>query len=469
MTNTTTEPTPARSGATPEPGEKRVRFPRTRAYIQRHEFLASVTKVISGTGLAQLIAALATLYVTHHIDPADWGIYGAIMAVSQFVIPAAALRYDMAIVLPRDDSEAKRVFRLATRINAIVSGVAMAAMVPLGPYLSALLGKPQARWWLLAVGPSTFTYAQVNVVNFWANRRKRFGVIGANAVWCQSTTAAGRIGSCAVSLGAFGQVIATFLGKCLALNNFRRQLGSDLRGIKEAEVPLRTLMRKYRQLPLLTAPNVIVDAIRQQGVNMIIMVRFSTSGYGRFSIAWTLMQMPASVINQALSQVFFQKLSVSDAGRFYQTVKKSVVRSFLIGIVPFGLLYLLIPPVLPWLLGAKFHQSADIAVALVPWLFVNFVTSPISNMFIVTRNNGIALVFAIVYAAVPLTYLNLSHLSIVGTIYQMSFIMAGLLVFYIGLALVVAKRFDQKNVKLDGEVEAAQEAEVTSEDESNRP
>ena len=50
-----------------------------------------------------------------------------------------------------------------------------------------------------------------------------------------------------VCLGAFGQVIATFLGKCLALNNFRRQLGSDLRGIKEAEVPLRTLMRKYRQ------------------------------------------------------------------------------------------------------------------------------------------------------------------------------------------------------------------------------
>jgi len=130
VTNTTTEPTPARSGATPEPGEKRVRFPRTRAYIQRHEFLASVTKVISGTGLAQLIAALATLYVTPHIAPADWGIYGAIMAVSQFVIPAAALRYDMAIVLPRDDSEAKRVFRLATRIHAIVSGVAMAAMVP---------------------------------------------------------------------------------------------------------------------------------------------------------------------------------------------------------------------------------------------------------------------------------------------------------------------------------------------------
>ena len=43
------------------------------------------------------------------------------MAVSQFVIPAAALRYEMAIVLPRDNSEAKRVLRLATRINAVGS------------------------------------------------------------------------------------------------------------------------------------------------------------------------------------------------------------------------------------------------------------------------------------------------------------------------------------------------------------
>ena len=86
-----------------------------------------------------------------------------------------------------------------------------------------------------------------------------------------------------------------------------------------------------------------------------------------------------------------------------------------------------------------------------------------------TRNNGIALVFAIIYAVVPLTYLNLSDLSMVGTIYQMSFIMAGLLVFYIGLALVVAKRFDKKNTKVDPAVETAEEAEVSSEDEDSRP
>jgi O-antigen/teichoic acid export membrane protein len=420
------------------------RFPRVHAFAAKHDFISSVLKVMSGTGLAQLIAAVGTLYVTHHIDPTDWGIYGTIMSVSQFVIPVAALRYDMAIVLPREDGEAKRIFKLATLVNAVVSVLSMATMVPLGGVLANALDRPEARWWMLAVGPVIFTFAELAVVNYWANRRKAFGIIGTNALWNQSVTVAGRIASVFAGFGAFGQVLATLVGEIAALNNFRRRLGPDLRNTEEDRVPFRLLMRKYIKLPLLTAPNAIVDAVRLQGVNMSIVFKYSSATYGKFNIAWTLMQMPSAIINQALAQVLFQKLSVTDAGHMFKAVRQSVVRSFLIGIVPFTALYFLIPPVLPWLLGDKFAQSAPIAVALVPWLFVNFITSPVSNMFIVTRNNGIALVWSIIYGAVPLIYVNMSHQAIVPTIYWMSFIMAGLLVIYIGLALLTAKRFDTK-------------------------
>lgn len=445
---------------------KPLRFPRTHAFMAKHDFLSSVMKVMTGTGLAQLIAALGTLYVTHHIDPTDWGLYGAVISAAQFVIPVAALRYDMAIVLPREDGEAKRIFRLATMINAIVSALSILVMVPLGGVIANALDHPEARWWMLGVGPIIFTYGEVYVVNYWANRRKQFGVIGTNAVWNQGVTVAGRIASCFVGFGALGQLIATFLGEIAALNNFRYRLGPDLRGIEEDRIPFRLLMRKYRKLPLLTAPNAIVDAIRQQGVNMMILFKFSPATYGRFNIAWTLMQIPSTVINQALSQVFFQKLSVTDAGHMFKAVRQSVVRSFLIGIVPFALLYFLIPPVLPWLLGSGFAQSAPIAVALVPWLFVNFITSPVSNMFIVTRNNGIALGFAIVYAVVPLAYLSLVHSSIVTTIYGMSLLMAVLLAIYIGLALFTAKRFDSKYRDKSADVVASEQAGIASDDDT---
>lgn len=438
-------------------------FARIRGFLTRHEFLSSVMKVMSGTGVAQVIAMVATLYVTHHVDPGEWGTYAAIMAVAQFVIPVAALRYDMAIVLPHDDGEAKRVFRLATIINAVTSLLTMIVMIPVGGLLANALDAPRARWWMLMVGPIIFAFAELAIVNYWANRRKRFGVIGTNAVWNQAVTAGGRIVAAFAGLGGFGQLMATLLGDIAALNNFRNRLGKDLRSIPESDVPLRLLLRKYIKLPLLTAPNAIVDALRLQGINLSIGLYFSRATLGTFNMAWALMQVPAAVINSAMSQVFFQKLSVTDAGRMYRSVKTAVVRSALIGIVPFTVMYFLIPLILPWLMGPKYAQSAPIAVALVPWLFVNFITSPISNMFIVTRNNGIALAFAIVYAAAPLSYLALSHHDIVRTVYVMSLMMAGLLLIYIGLALLVASRFDRTHggtdaggdTGPDGDVEAS--------------
>ena len=417
-----------------------------KAFLGRHEFLSSVLKVISGTGVAQLVAIVAVLIVTHKVDPVDWGIYSAVYATAGFVIPVAALRYDMAIVLPRDDGEARAIFNLATRINVIVSLLATIIMVPLGGYLAGLLDAPAGtRWWMLAVGGFIFTYCQYNIANFWANRRKQFGVIGTNAVWKQTVAGAGRIGSAFAGLGAGGQIVAVILGQMAGLNNFRRRLGKDVVEVRAADIPTRTLMKRYRKMPLLTAPNAIVDAIRLQGIPWSMGIHYSGAAMGLFTMAWQLMQVPAAVINQAMSQVFYQKLSVTDAGHMFSMVRRSIVRSFLVGIIPFGLLYLLVPPILPLLMGASYRPVADLAVALVPWLFLNFVTSPVSNLFIVTRNNGIALIFAIIYAVIPLTYLSRAHGAIIHTVSMMSWMQTGLLVCYIVLALVVAWNFDRKH------------------------
>ncbi len=147
---------PQDPGATPEPGRNASGSPCS-VYLQRHEFLASVTKVISGTGLAHCCSSGHPLR-THHII-----VIGVSTARHHGGIPVRHPRCraapDMAIVLPRDIRRPSGYSDWRPRINAIVSGVAMAAMVPLGPYLSGLLGKPQVGGgcWRWAI---TFTYAQ---------------------------------------------------------------------------------------------------------------------------------------------------------------------------------------------------------------------------------------------------------------------------------------------------------------------
>lgn len=460
----TVTPGPSGDPATPTQtaSPTALRFPRTRAYLARHEFLASVLKVMSGTGVAQLVAMLAILYVTHHVSPTQWGVYTAVASASGFIVPIATWRYEMAIVLPRDDREARSLFNLATKINIGMSALSTLAMIPLGGYLADLLSAPPGtHWWMLAVGPFILTYAQYNIVNFWANRRKRFGTIGTNAVWKQFVTAAARLASASLGFGAGGQVASAVLGSVAGLSNFQRRLGSDLTDIKPSGISTRALMRKYRKMPLLTGPNSLVDAIRLQGIPWSLGIYFNAATMGLFGMAWALMQVPASVINQAMSQVFYQKLSVTDAGRMFPIVRKAMLRSALIAVVPFVALYFLVPPVLPMLLGAKYAPAAPIAVALIPWLYLNFITSPVSNLFIVTRNNGLALAFATVYMIVPLVYLNRRHVEIVDSVTGMSNIMAGLLAFYVVLALVVAKVHDKRHGGLDAQASAAENAEQT--------
>ena len=69
-------------------------------------------------------------------------------------------------------------------------------------------------------------------------------------------------------------------------------------------------------------------------------------------------------------------------------------------------------------------------------------TSPISNIFIVTETQERMLVFAIFYCAVPLAILFFSPLSMLTTIVIMSLTMAAMLLFMLAMAFKVAKKFD---------------------------
>ena len=69
-------------------------------------------------------------------------------------------------------------------------------------------------------------------------------------------------------------------------------------------------------------------------------------------------------------------------------------------------------------------------------------TSPISNIFVVTETQSRLLAFAIVYCAAPLAWLWLSPLPFMTTLTILGALMALLLAGMIVMALAVARRFD---------------------------
>ncbi|WP_420176462.1 lipopolysaccharide biosynthesis protein [Luteococcus sp. OSA5] len=446
------------------------------------EFLRNVLTLMTGTTLAQVVIFATTPIITRlGVTTEMWGIYnGAFMAVAGFLIPVAALRYDMAIVLPRNDDDARQLFRLSTALNTGISLLAAAAMVLWGDELAAWLITPhegqqyfaeQVAPWLPMVGLIIWGYAQVNIVNYWSNRRKQYKVTSTNTMVNSLTTAGGRMFVAWAALGPIGLVVATLLGQAAALTNFFIRSGKDVLRAPGKSRSTMELIRAYSKMPLLNAPNALVDAIRISGIPATLSHFFGAGTTGAFNMAWTLVQTPMNLINAALSQVFFQKLSVTPRGRMYRAIRMSIVRSLAIGILPFALIWALGPWFMPIFLGEEWRGAGVVAAILVPWLYINFVTSPVSTVFVVARRQGLALFFATIYMVTPLAIIWTTHDDLNATLKLVSWSMAVLLCCYLGLALYVAKAYDngfgaEHDAKQTGETTAAvaeEQVEQTSE------
>ena len=172
---------------------------------------------------------------------------------------------------------------------------------------------------------------------------------------------------------------------------------------------------------------------------------FSTAMLGQFSFAWLIVQAPVALINGAVSQVYFRELTNTPRGRLRAMAASVTKRGALAGLVPFAALAALSPWLIPLIFGARWEMAGLIVTILCPWLYVNLVTSPVSNIFVVTETQQVSLGFSLVFAAVPLGLLGLAGWlgwGILMTCGVLSAAMTVMLVVFIGLALQVAARFD---------------------------
>ena len=141
--------------------------------------------------------------------------------------------------------------------------------------------------------------------------------------------------------------------------------------------------------------------------------------------------------------MFFQKLSAIEPGQMRPLVRSTIRRAILIGVVPFALIYLLSPWLFPFFFGDQWDQAGDFARAMTPWLFMLLITSPISNLFVVTEHQDWLLGFSILYTAAPLAWLALSPLDLLATSYILGALMGGLLVLMTLMADLAAGHFDR--------------------------
>lgn len=404
-------------------------------------FVRHVSVLLSGAVLAQAVPLLASPLLARLYTPAEFGLLALYLAVVQSLLTLACWRYDLSIVLAQSDAEAGQLLQLCRRLALFSAALFSLLLAWLAYPLSTLLRSPSLAPWLWLAGGHVLLLALLQTAHYWFTRRQQYGVISRHKMGQSSATVAAQIGLGLVpTMGISGLVAGTLIGQAAAAWPLWRRLRREAPERRPSCRRQRLLLRRYRRMPLFNGPNAVVDAVRLNGIPLLLAHAFSQALLGQFALAWRLLQAPVSLINSALSQVLFQKMAAADPHSLPPLLRRALLWLALAGALPFALLYLYAPALFPWLFGAQWQTAGDIARILTPWLYLNFITSPLSGFFLVAGRQLALLLFSLAYAATPLALIYTHRGDMLDTLNRVSMGMSALLLLLIAMLWRLSKR-----------------------------
>ncbi|NOX63644.1 MAG: oligosaccharide flippase family protein [Chloroflexi bacterium] len=352
----------------------------------RGSFALDALKLMSGSTLAQVITILAAPILTRLYGPAAFGVLGLFIAVTRILTQVVGLRYELAIMLPKEEKEAINVTGLALSIVLIIS----ASLIP----ITMTVGPPLARWaradelipylWLAPI--SIFFGGELAVLNFWHSRQRHFGRLSATRVAQSSASVGVQLGAGLtghVSGGGLiagilaGQVVAT---TTLALSGWRRMIKLARDHLTCAG--MLAALKRYRKFPKYNVWAALMNSVSWQLPTFFLAYFLSPIEVGFLALGNRVVELPMRIVGASIAQVFFQRASrAKHEGSLAQVVASTFRYLVTLSFFPLMLLIFIAPELFSVAFGARWHEAGVYTQILAPWIFFWFISSPMSTLF----------------------------------------------------------------------------------------
>ena len=345
--------------------------------------------------------------------PTEFGVFSLYMTVLSTASVFACLGYEPAIVMAKDDRDARRLLALGLGFALGVSGVALVAIAALNSVLESHVGLADLvplLWWLpinlLIVGLSL-------LLTNWRIRQQGFARLAASRISTSAATALAQVGVGVVRGGPGTLVLGQLFGQMVGVAVlFGAPVAPAEPVRREGErTGYGRLVRQYRDFTLYSTWGTLMNATAFQMVPVIVYALFGPAVAGFYFWAGRLVGAPMSLIGAALGQVLFQRAAATLGGdrRLDTLVAPVVARSIITWAIVFAMLAAVSPAAFRALLGPEWEDAGRYVRVLAPLFYAQVVTSPVSVVLIALERQRVV---AMLQAALFVTALG--SLSIAG-------------------------------------------------------
>ena len=295
------------------------------------------------------------------------------------------MRYNEALPIAEDDTEGMHLLILCFIIS--IGWTAFGALVVL------VEGSTMARWlakdnpqmvrylWFLPLGfffMSTFT-----ILSSWAVRKRAFLQLSAARV-VQSLLGSGSM----VVMGLFHTgALGLLTGSILSTSTGVRKLASStyedfkIERRKITVAGLKQVAKRYYRFPLFTTWSATMIQFSTQVPVLFLTKGFGSEYAGYFSLCNRILTLPATIIGNAISPVFFSRIKQAHEEGNLKDMTLRLLDA-IVGIDIFFMMFLAFFGDIFFALvfGTQWHRAGQYAAALAPWLLTSFLVTPLYSL-----------------------------------------------------------------------------------------
>lgn len=370
-----------------------------RKLIPQSRYARNVITLMTGTGLAQAIPVAISPILTRLYSPADFGTFALYMAVVSIASVLVTGRYELAIMLPKNDRDALHIVVLAAGLSCVISGVLLLLVVLFNHQITQLLGAPDLAGWLYWGPASTLLMGIYISLNYWSNRKGHYRRLAVSRVVQTGGSSSIQLGGGFLHSGPAGliggQLAGQFLSSALFVHLIYREDHALLKNLRWTR--LLALARKHNHIPKYLIVAHGFNTASSQVPAILLSTLFNTATSGYYMLIQRVMGAPMVLVASALGSVFRQEASYAyvRTGSCRAIYVSTFKRLLILSALPFTVFFFTAPTLFGWFFGDSWRVAGEYAQILTPMFFLQFVTSPISQVVVIAQKPKIDLLWQI--------------------------------------------------------------------------
>lgn len=362
--------------------------------LPKGSFRFNVGVLAGGTALSQAAMLAFVPLLTRLYSAEDFGYLQVYLSISIFLINAASLRYETAVLLPKEDSLAANVFALAATTTLLLT--TLCAMVISMILWTLPVGSNELRLCVAFLPVSMAGAATNQVLVSWFLRTEGYHWVAGTKVRQILVMLVTQVLLGYFGCGVIGLLVGDALGKATGILRLARaawrENGTLLRQVRPSAMWQAAI--RYAKFPLLSTGATLINTAGFAVPTLMIGAWYGPQVLGWFGHAERVILAPSSLIGIAVTQV-----AGATAARLAHSSPESLPRFFLRTARVLLLLALPIGGLLavaaPWMFALVFsedwREAGVYARSLSATMVIGFVAGGLTQMLTVLERQSLQL------------------------------------------------------------------------------